>query len=757
MSIPEVFFRETIDVGRYSNAVSADFVRTYNDVILLAARKLNAINIRQAKAGEGVVIAPQTKKRLRAIIAQSKSSLDKWSKTSTKKMIKEIEGLAKVQSGFIENELKKAVKSGNIPINSVAISPKYAESFVTTDPTKVNIFTSKQFTEDDFKKFGSGKFELTARQGAMQTLPNGETVEKAFRGIATRQQEGLARTIRQGVFSGESTQQIASRMIGRLEFGQRGSVRQIAQAGGEMTKLANHQIRTIVRTSVNQVQNQASQAVYAANSKVAPKYEYVATLDSRTSPICQRLDGREFSYNKGPTPPQHFNCRSTTVPVVDFDGLQKKYPELEKPPETALDTRPSITGRVPQGTPYGNWLLQQDKKLQVKTLGNEGKVNFFKKLAKREGSGQAALRKMIRTDGSERSLKDLERLYGKPSAIKPKPKPVTKPAITITNQDKLDDLVKAAKAAERKTPSLGKTSPVFGTDTLEEYLKSNNIAKSTQQFVDESIDSLESVGGLTGKHTKKLRKFLQKSKTINNFNFGGDQYNFNAAYQKFVVQNKKAFDDANNTTIRFMDKFNTPFTRKTKGYANTVTTNFKKKNVKDLQFKDDIKFMFAPAGRTCSGYTSNYCTIVNTEVKKGAKKITPTSAKMMKIQAKRVLKTNKEYADYWSKGDYSLPSPAREIFSNSSVMDVQEKWFSTMIHEIGHQVHYKGSGAVALGNKFKKMGGMSYVTGYSRKNPRELFAESFVQYVLNPEEMQKIAPRLYNWVEEITDNALNLL
>jgi len=743
MSIPEVFFRETIDINRYSNAVSVDLVRTYNDVILLAARKLNAINIRQAKAGEGVVIAPQTKKRLRAIIAQSKSSLDKWSRASSKKMIKEIEGLAKVQAGFIENELKKAVKSGNIPINSVAISSKYAESFVTTDPTKVNIFTSKQFTEDDFKKFGSGKFELTARQGAMQTLPNGETVEKAFRGIATRQQEGLARTIRQGVFSGESTQQIASRMIGRLEFGQRGSVRQIAQAGGEMTKLANHQIQTIVRTSVNQVQNQASQAVYAANSKVAPKYEYVATLDSRTSPICKRLDGRKFEYNKGPTPPQHFNCRSTTVPVVDYAGLkkQKGFEDLTPPPKGKVVTRPTGegTGRVPQDTQYGDWLLGQDKKLKVKTLGNEQKVRYFERLAKKEGSGQKAIRKMVREDGSERSLKDLERLYGKPSEIKPKVKPKPKPAPQVT-----------------PTPT-GTTSPAFGTDTLEEYLKSNNIAKSTQQFVDESIDSLESVGGLTGKHTKKLRKFLQKSKTINNFNFGGDRYNFNAAYQKFVVQNKKAFDDANNTTIRFMDKFNTPFIRKTKGYANTVTTNFKKKNVKDLQFKDDIKFMFAPAGRTCSGYTSNYCTIVNTEVRKGSTKITKSSALKMKNQAKETLRTNKAYSDYWTERDYTKPSPASEIFSNTSANDVSERWFSTMIHEIGHQVHYKGSGAVALGNKFKKMGGMSYVTGYSRKNPRELFAESFVQYVLNPEEMQKIAPRLYNWVEEITDNALNLL
>ena len=68
-----------------------------------------------------------------------------------------------------------------------------------------------------------------------------------------------------------------------------------------------------------------------------------------------KVDGQIFDYNKGPTPPQHFNCRSTTVPVVDFDGFQKKYPNLEKPPATKLDTRPSITGRVPQGTPYGNW------------------------------------------------------------------------------------------------------------------------------------------------------------------------------------------------------------------------------------------------------------------------------------------------------------------------------------------------------------------------------------------------------------------
>jgi len=430
MSTPEVFFRETIDLGRYSNSVSRKFVSTYNDIIVASAKKLTQIDLRQQAAAEGVIVAPQTRKRLRAIIAQSKTSLNTWAKTTTKEMTEELQGLALLQTDFIKNELQKVTASGDIPINSVAVSPKYAESFVTTDPTQVNIFTSKQFTEDDFVKFGAGKFELTARQGAAITLPNGQTVEKAFRGIAERQQEQLARHIRQGVFSGESTQQIARRMIGRLDFGQKGNVRQIAAAGGEVTKLANYQVRTIVRTSINQVQNQASQAVYAANKKVSPKYEYVATLDSRTSAICMRLDGQTFAYNNGPTPPQHFNCRSTTVPVVDFDGLQKKYPSLEKPPATQFDTRPSATGRVPQGTTYGNWLVKQDKDLQIKTLGSEGKVNYFKKLAKREGSGQAALRKMIRNDGSERSLKDLERLYGKARNITvttPKPKPVAKP------------------------------------------------------------------------------------------------------------------------------------------------------------------------------------------------------------------------------------------------------------------------------------------------------------------------------------------
>ena len=64
MSTPEVFFRETIDLNRYSNYVALKYVVNYNEIILNAAKQLRAINQRQvteiAKGGTRI-IAPQTR------------------------------------------------------------------------------------------------------------------------------------------------------------------------------------------------------------------------------------------------------------------------------------------------------------------------------------------------------------------------------------------------------------------------------------------------------------------------------------------------------------------------------------------------------------------------------------------------------------------------------------------------------------------------------------------------------------------------
>ena len=99
MSTPEVFFRETIDLNRFSNAVAKKYAVTYNEIILNAAKQLRDIDLRQQAAGEAVIIAPQTRKRLRAIIKQSKDSLATWSGESARAFKKELQDLAVLQTG----------------------------------------------------------------------------------------------------------------------------------------------------------------------------------------------------------------------------------------------------------------------------------------------------------------------------------------------------------------------------------------------------------------------------------------------------------------------------------------------------------------------------------------------------------------------------------------------------------------------------------------------------------------------------------
>jgi uncharacterized protein with gpF-like domain len=163
---------------------------------------------------------------------------------------------------------------------------------------------------------------------------------------------------------------------------------------------------------VNQVANTASQQVYEANQDITKKYRYVATLDTRTSSICRALDGQEFEYGKGPTPPQHFNCRSTTVPVIDYDDLGFT------PPPTG--TRASALGQVPANQSYGQWLAKKQQgetdadllRRQAEALGAR-KVSYFRLLSEKYGPN-AAIAKLVSKDGSELTLDQLRARYGKP-------------------------------------------------------------------------------------------------------------------------------------------------------------------------------------------------------------------------------------------------------------------------------------------------------------------------------------------------------
>jgi SPP1 gp7 family putative phage head morphogenesis protein len=392
MTTPAKLYRNAIDLNRYSNSVARRVINAYNDIIIDAVNQLRAIDD---------LTAPVKAARLRAILAQLKDSLAGWAGDATELTATELQGLAELQSEFVAEELRKALPAGaRTAVNTVEISPQFAQSVVTTDPTQINVVA---LSDDLFAAVQGAPqtFSLTAAQGATITLPNGEVVSKAFRGIAVDQAERFSQVVRQGLLTGETTPDIAKRLIGSLQFGEQAkTVGQLVAAGGQATAVADNQVMALVRTSINQVANSASQQVYEANQDITKKYRYVATLDTRTSAICRALDGREFEYGKGPMPPQHFNCRSTTVPIIDSDIL---------PPSTTA-TRASKDGQVPINQSYGEWLAKQPRSVQAEALGPE-KVPYFNRLANKYGP-RDAIAKLVRDDGSEVTLEQLRKRYG---------------------------------------------------------------------------------------------------------------------------------------------------------------------------------------------------------------------------------------------------------------------------------------------------------------------------------------------------------
>jgi len=389
---PAALYRNAIDLNRYSNSVARRVINAYNDIIIDAVNQLRTID---------ELTAPVKAARLRAILAQLKTSLDGWAGNATEITATELQGIAQLQSEFVTDQLQRVLPAGaRDAVRTVEISPQFAQSVVTTDPTQINVVA---LSDDLFAAVQGAPqtFSLTAAQGATITLPNGEVVSKAFRGIAVDQAERFSQVVRQGLLTGEPTPAIAKRLIGNLQFGEEAkTVRQLVAAGGQATAVADNQIVALVRTSINQVANAASQQVYEANQDITKKYRYIATLDTRTSAICRALDGKEFEYGKGPKPPQHFNCRSTTVPIIDSDIL---------PPSTTA-TRASAGGQVPINQSYGEWLDKQPLSVQAEALG-ASKVPYFRKLAKKYGP-RDAIAKLVRDDGSELTLDQLRKRYG---------------------------------------------------------------------------------------------------------------------------------------------------------------------------------------------------------------------------------------------------------------------------------------------------------------------------------------------------------
>lgn len=170
----------------------------------------------------------------------------------------------------------------------------------------------------------------------------------------TAQAERITGAIRQGVFEGQTNAEMLKRIRGTRALRYSDGILNISKRQGE----------ALVRTATQHVSSAARAATYEANGDLVKRYQWISTLDDRTSAICQGLSNTTWPVGQGPMPPAHINCRSTTVPLLDerFDFLKEGA------------TQSGLFGPVDAKATYFDWLKKQpasfqDAALHNKTLG----------------------------------------------------------------------------------------------------------------------------------------------------------------------------------------------------------------------------------------------------------------------------------------------------------------------------------------------------------------------------------------------------
>ena len=132
------------------------------------------------------------------------------------------------------------------------------------------------------------------------------------------------------------------------------NVKDIAKDLQPITQQTTYQAKRLARTVLTSASNEGEQQ--ALRELGIKKYEYVATLDEKTCPICGEHDGREYAVSDGEAgvnlPPMHPNCRCTTVAVMS----KEKRERLKR----AARDEEGKTIAVPRDMSYEQWKARNE-------------------------------------------------------------------------------------------------------------------------------------------------------------------------------------------------------------------------------------------------------------------------------------------------------------------------------------------------------------------------------------------------------------
>jgi len=214
----------------------------------------------------------------------------------------------------------------------------------------------------------------------------GRLLRDWYRGLESGAYQRLRNEIRMGFVEGRTTDQIVRSIRGTRAQRYKDGVLEISRRGAE----------AMVRTAVNHTATVARNQTFQENADLIKGVLWVSVLDGRTTAICRARDGKVYPLDKGPRPPAHIGCRSTTSPVL------KSWKELGIDlKEAPAGTRASMDGQVPAETTYGEWLARQPKEFQDDVLGVT-KARLFR-------DGGLSMDRFIDRSGHEYTLDELRR------------------------------------------------------------------------------------------------------------------------------------------------------------------------------------------------------------------------------------------------------------------------------------------------------------------------------------------------------------
>lgn len=241
--------------------------------------------------------------------------------------------------GDISREYAKRIKLYRANLEDTAGVYATAEAFDLTS----SVVGLKSLTVPDAKKAFAGALKRPMSH-------SGETLTGFLDTFAGRETSRVVDTIRQGTALGRTNQEIILNIIGTKRAGFRDGILERSRRSTE----------AVVRTATQHVASSARHNVWEENRDVVEKYQWVSTLDLSTTTQCRSLDTRQFEIDKGPTPPLHIKCRSTTIAV-----LAPKYDFLSEG-----RTRSALNGPVDASESYYDWLKAQPKATQIEALGD---------------------------------------------------------------------------------------------------------------------------------------------------------------------------------------------------------------------------------------------------------------------------------------------------------------------------------------------------------------------------------------------------